>query len=162
MMHRHALRGVLLSLILVASALGQERTIWKIGEFNSSSFEFKGQASQPGVFVVSQNQSKDWAGSQQAVTPEKISTAVPRRVQFDLAESPRGLYRLKLGLIMLTPRVPVIELNVNGHRARFFQRPEVDYREGNVEGAILPQYGIGSISMDIPADFLMQGRNELS
>jgi hypothetical protein len=151
-----------LLLILAASALGQERSIWKIGEFNGSSFEFTGQASQAGVFVVSTSQPKDWAASQQAVVPEKIGGAVPRRIQFELPEAPRGSYRLKLGLIMLTPRVPVIELTVNGHRGRFYQRAEVDYQEGNLEGAILPQYGIGSMSMDIPADFLKQGRNEIS
>jgi alpha-mannosidase len=160
--HRHALRGVLLSLVLAVSALGQERTIWRIGEFNGSYFEFTGQASQAGAFVISVNQSKDWAGSQPAVVPEKIGDAMPRRIQFELPEAPRGVYRLKLGLIMLTPRVPVIELNVNGHRGRFFQRPEVDYREGNSEGAILPQYGVGSMAIEIPASFMQQGRNEIS
>jgi alpha-mannosidase len=161
-MHRHALRGVVLSLILAVSALGQERSIWKIGDFNSSSFEFTGQPAQASVFVVSVNQSKDWTASQPAVVPEKIGSAVPRRIQFELPEAPRGIYRLKLGLIMLTPRVPVIEINVNGHRGRFFQRPEVNYQEGNLEGAILPQYGVGSMAMEIPANFLQQGRNEIS
>jgi alpha-mannosidase len=161
-MHRHALRGVVLLLILAGSALGQGRPVWKIGEFNGSSSEFTGPPSQSGVFVVSQSQPKEWAASQQAVVPEKIGGAAARRIQFELQDAPLGVYRLKLGLIMFTPRVPVVELNVNGHRGRFYQRPEVDYQEGNLEGAILPQYGIGSLTMNIPAAFLKQGRNEVA
>jgi hypothetical protein len=150
----------MLSLILAVSAFGQERSVWKIGDFNGASSEFTGQASP--IFIVSESQSKDWARSQQAVVPEKIGDSVARRIRFELRDAPRGEFRLKLGLIMLTPRVPVIELNVNGHRGRFYQRPEVEYQEGNVEGAILPQYGIGSMTLDIPAEFLKQGVNEIS
>jgi alpha-mannosidase len=163
LIHKNALGGVVLSLMLAASALGQEaRSVWKIGDFNGSSFEFGGRSSQSVIFVISENQAQDWPPFQQAVVPERIDKAVGRRIQFELRDAPRGIYRLKLGLIMLTPRVPVVELDVNGHRGRFFQRPEVDYREGNLEGAILPQYGIGSMTMEIPARFLRQGRNEIA
>ncbi|HEX8141165.1 MAG TPA: glycoside hydrolase family 38 C-terminal domain-containing protein [Pyrinomonadaceae bacterium] len=160
-MHRHALRGVVLSLILAASALAQERAVWKIGSFDLSSAEFGGQASTPGPFVVNESQPRDWPGVQQAVTPAKAVEATPRRIRFALSDAPRGVYRLRLGLIVHTPRAPVIQLEVNGHRGWFYQRL-ADYHEGNTEASIFPQYSTGTLALEIPSDFLRQGGNEIS
>jgi hypothetical protein len=74
---------------------------------------------------------------------------------------PQGIYKLKLGLIVQTPRLPLVLVDVNGHTGWFHQRPE-DYLEGNIEGAIFPQYSIGTLVIEIPADFFHQGRNEIS
>ncbi|HEX8922761.1 MAG TPA: polysaccharide lyase family protein, partial [Pyrinomonadaceae bacterium] len=162
MTNRNALKGTLLSLILAVSAYGQERSIWKIGDFNSSFAEFNSSTTSGGQFVISQSQPKDWAATQPAVSPNKIETVSPRRIQFSLMDAPRGAYRLKLGLITITPRLPMVQLNVNGHTGWFYQRPESDYKEGNWEGSILPQYATGMMTIPIPADYLRQGRNEIS
>jgi hypothetical protein len=148
--------------MLSISALAQEgRSIWKIGEFDDSSAEFSDKVTSSTTYVVSSSQSRDWPRTQQAVLPGKIAEASPRRIQFDLLTAPRGAYRLKIGLIVHTPRVPVLQVEVNGHRGWFYQRPEI-YREGNVEGSILPQYSIGTLTAEIPAEFLQLGRNEIS
>jgi alpha-mannosidase len=161
-MHRYALRGVVLSLIFAASAMAQERSVWKIGAFDGSSAEFGEQSSTARVFIVNESQTKDWGATQQSVLPYKVGEVAPRQIQFELRDAPRGTYRLKLGLIMNTPRIPLVQLDVNGHRGWFYQRPEKDYQEGNVEGSIFPQYSIGAMSLEIPADFLLKGRNEIS
>src|SRR5215213_873839 len=160
-MHRHALRGVVLSLLLAASSTAQERAVWKIGSFDESSSEFDGQASAARVFVVNQSQPKDWQGVQQAVLPGKAKVATPHKIQFELPGAPQGTYRLRLGLIVHTPRAPVIQIDVNGHKGLFHQ-PLEDYKEGNTEASIFPQYSIGGVTIDIPSDFLRQGTNEIS
>ncbi|HWT02488.1 MAG TPA: polysaccharide lyase family protein [Pyrinomonadaceae bacterium] len=158
-MRPNALGGAVLSLILAASALAQERAVWQIGEFDNSSSEFGGSTA-PAVFVVSESRPKEWGATQQAIPPVKISETAGRRIQFDLKDAPRGTYSLKLGLIVLTPRLPVLQVEVNGHKGWFHQRPE-DYEEGNIEGSILPQYALGTMTVPVPAEFLRQGRNEI-
>jgi len=160
-MYRCAFAIVALSLVLAGSVLAQERSIWKIGEFDNSSAEFGSQPSSD-LFVISKNQPRDWPLTQRAVATDKVASATPLRVRFELANPPRGVFTLKVGLLVLTPRLPVLQINVNGHLGWFYQRPEIDNREGNIEGSIFPQYSIGTRSMEIPAQFLKQGENEIS
>ncbi|HEY6189539.1 MAG TPA: glycoside hydrolase family 38 C-terminal domain-containing protein [Pyrinomonadaceae bacterium] len=160
-MCRYALLGVVLSFLVATSSPAQERAVWKIGSFDDSSSEFGEQAAAARVFVVNKSQPKEWPGAQQAVLPGKAQAAAPRRIQFELADAPQGIYRLRLGLIMHTPRAPAIELDVNGHRGLFHQ-PLEEYREGNMEASIFPQYSIGAINIDIPGAFLRRGVNEIS
>jgi alpha-mannosidase len=160
-MSRCALVWLALSLFPVVNAYGQEMPVWQIGEFNSSSAEFSTQQAPGRPFIVSESKPADWLGVQKAVVSRNAETRqASRTIRFVLQEDPAGTYRLKLGLIMLTPRLPVVEVEVNGHRGRFNQRL-ADFREGNMEGAILPQYSVGSLSVDIPASFLQSGQNEI-
>ncbi|HEV7904995.1 MAG TPA: polysaccharide lyase family protein, partial [Pyrinomonadaceae bacterium] len=162
-MRRYAVAWVLLSSVLCLSAAAQEhRTVFKIGEFDNSSEEFGSANVAPAVYVVATGQPKDWVGAQQAVVPDKAGSAgAARKIQFELQSAPQGIYQLRLGLILKTARAPVVELNVNGHRG-WFHQPLETYREGNSEGAILPQYSIGALTIDVPASYLRAGRNELA
>jgi hypothetical protein len=142
-------------LLLSVNALAQgERSIWKIGDFDSSFAEFGTDSTATSrVFVISKSQPQDWFGTQQAVLPDKIGETTSRRIQFELSEAPQGIFKLKLGLIVLTPRLPLIQVDVNGHKGWFHQHPETDNREGNIEGAIFPQYSIGTLAIEIPSEF---------
>jgi hypothetical protein len=155
----------LLSLILSANALAQgERTLWRIGAFDNSAEEFAASAgSAPVVYRVADGQPQNWVGTQQAVVPGKAGAGVApaRRIQFELQSAPEGVYRLRLGLILKTARAPVVELDVNGHRG-WFHQPLETYKEGNSEGAILPQYSIGTLTIEVPREFLRAGRNEFA
>lgn len=84
-----------------------------------------------------------------------------RPIRFDLADAPRGVFRLRLGLIMKTARTPVVQVEANGHRGWFYQ-PVETYREGDEEGAIFPQYATGEMVAEIPTEFLRQGANEIA
>ncbi|MCP9494879.1 MAG: polysaccharide lyase family protein [Pyrinomonadaceae bacterium MAG19_C2-C3] len=162
-MTRPSLQAFLLSLIMFAGASAQERVVWQIGDFNNTSFEFSSDPVPTGrVYVVPQSQPKEWAGSQSAVLPDKAGEAMPGRIRFELPNVPRGMFTLKLGLIVKTARVPLVLVDVNTHRGLFHQRIATNYKEGNHEGAVLPQYSIGTLSVEIPADFLRQGSNELA
>ena len=151
----------MLTLTFAVCAGAQEgRRVWQIGEFNSSSDEFGAQA--PGPFDAAKGRAKEWGATQQAVLAAQAGPAAARVVRFELNEEPRGAYRLRLGLILATPRVPVVQADVNGRRGWFHQRPERDFKEGNLEAYIFPQYAVGSLAVDIPAEFLRRGANEIS
>jgi alpha-mannosidase len=159
-MRRHYLPAFILTLTFAACAGAQGRPVWQIGEFNGSSDEFGAQAAGP--FDAGRGRAKDWGATQQAVVASKADPATARVVRFELTGEPRGPYRLRLGLILNSPRVPVVQLDVNGHRGWFYQRPERDFVEGNLEAYIFPQYAIGSLDAEIPAGFLHTGANEIS
>jgi hypothetical protein len=164
-MFRNALCGIVLLLMFAASALaqgGEARPVWKIGEFDNSSVEFSVPVRPPRVFVVGESKTNDWDVTQPATLEGKASETATRKIQFELTSAPRGTYRLRIGLLVITPRLPVVRLDVNGHRGSFYQNPERDYHEGNVEGSIFPQYSLGTMTMEIPAEFLRQGRNEIA
>ena len=160
-MRRYVLWGLVLSLALAVSALAQGRAVWKIGEFDQSGDEFGAEPS-GGPFLVARSRTNEWGRTQQAVPPGKAIAAAPRRIRFELRAAPQGTYTLRLGLIMRTPRLPVVQLDVNGHRGWFHQRFESDYREGNWEPSILPQYALGTLAAEIPAAFLRRGENEFA
>ena len=159
-MNRFAARVILLLLLVTTSTVAQERSVWSIGKFDGSSAEFN-QNPVPAdrVFVVRTNQPGDWAGTQLPVLPGKEAPAA--KLRFDLPDAPRGMFTLKLGSIIKSARVPVVQIDVNGRKGRFHQHLATDFEEGNIEGAILPQYSIGVVKIDIPAEFLRQGTNDI-
>ncbi len=161
-MRRRYLFAFILTLTFAACAFAQEgrRPLWQIGEFDGSSDEFGAQAAGP--FDASKGRAKDWGATQQAVVEAKADAAAARRIRFELNEEPSGAYALRLGLIMASPRVPVVQVEVNGHRGWFYQRPERDFEEGNLEAYIFPQYAVGSLSVALPPGFLRRGANEIS
>ena len=163
-MHRQFLLALLLTVTNAVGAGAQQGRpagqLWQIGEFNSSSDELGVQA--PGVFDAASGRAKGWGATQQAVVAAKADAAAARRIRFELDGEPRGAYRLRLGLILATPRVPVVQVEVNGHKGWFHQRPGKDFQEGNLEANIFPQYAVGQLFAEIPAEFLRRGANELS
>jgi alpha-mannosidase len=148
-------------MLAVGCLAQEERAVWKIGSFDETSAEFGEQASASRPFVVNESPAKDWPRVQQAVVPGKAADATPLRIRFELPVVPQGTYTLRLGLIVQTPRAPLVQVEVNGHRGWFYQRL-ADYREGNREASIFPQYAIGTLAVEIPADFLRRGVNEIS
>lgn len=159
-MHRRYLLAFVLSLACFVCAEAQERALWQIGEFNGSSDEFGAQAA--GAFDAASGRVKEWGATQQAVVEARADAAAARTIRFELAESPRGAYRLRVGLIIASPRLPVVQVVVNGRKGWFYQRPDKDFKEGNIEANIFPQYAIGSVNVWIPAEFLRRGANELA
>jgi hypothetical protein len=159
-MHRRYLLSFILTLTFGVCAGAQERPLWQIGEFDGSSDEFGAQAAGP--FDAAKGGAKEWGATQQAVVESKADAAAARRIRFELADAPGGAYLLRLGLIMTSPRLPVVQVEVNGHRGWFYQRPERDFVEGNLEAYIFPQYAVGKLDIEIPSPFLRRGANEVA
>jgi alpha-mannosidase len=159
--HRRYLLTLILTVAFAVCAGAQERRVWQIGEFDGSSDEFGTQARAP--FDAAGGRAKEWGATQQAVVVTgSMDASASRVIHFELTDEPRGTYRLKLGLIIATPRLPVVQVVVNGRRGWFHQRPERDFEEGNLEAYIFPQYAIGSLTAEIPSEFLRRGANEIS
>jgi alpha-mannosidase len=160
-MRKHIIPGIFLSLALYVVAAAQGGPVWRIGAFDNSHEDLGPASGAAKVFVVGTSAAQDWPGTQQAVVPAQAGSGGAHKIQFDLAEAPRGAYRLRLGLITKTARAPVVQVDVNG-RSGWFYQPLETYSEGNSEGAILPQYSIGKLDVEVPAEFLRRGRNEIS
>ena len=162
-MRRRVFYALVLLTVFAMNAQAQERTLWKIGDFNGSSAELGAGPTPAGsAFIVSQNQPKDWPSLHQGVLLSKLGEAKPRTIQFALPGAPQGVFRLKLGLIIKRPRIPVLQVEVNGHRGWSYPRPEPDQRLGNNEPSIFPQHTSGVHIIELPAEFFRQGRNEIS
>ena len=66
-----------------------------------------------------------------------------------------------MALLVESPRVPRLEVAINGHRALYFQHPVLDYSGGDVSSVFLPNYSADTITAELPTNFLRQGTNEL-
>ena len=105
---------------------------------------------------------KDWPGFQPGSSNGLAGFRPhPYAIQFDLPAAPRGLYTLKIGLLVESPRMPRLQVEVNGHRALYFQHPMLDYSGGDTLNAFLPNYSTDTIAAELPTQFLRQGSNEL-
>ena len=88
----------------------QPRVIWKIGEFNESPVEFaKGLPDSVSFQVGTSNAEKDW--------PARQRTGSTYQILFPLNTLDRS-YVLKIATLIDRPRVPALEISVNGHGGR--------------------------------------------
>jgi alpha-mannosidase len=168
-----ALRTVMLMIctlpILCMEAVGQDRPIWRIGEFDHSSGEFRSDnidyadpKSDP-VFIIGKSDvSRDWyrfqPGQANGATGGRLH---PFTIRFVLGEKPYGTYRLRIAMLYETPRLPYLEVRVNGHSGFFYFHPKLDYYAGDWEGTFVPQTSADDKTIEIPARWLKQGENEL-
>jgi hypothetical protein len=149
--------------------------VWQIGRFDESSVEFTrrgapapkpgaGQAQYDLVYVIGKSKAEtDWPGFQPGSSNGTAGYRPhPYAIQFDLPSTPRGLYTLKVALLVESPRVPRLEVAINGHRALYFQHPMLNYSGGDVASVFLPNYSANTITVELPTAFLRQGSNELT
>ena len=154
--------------------------VWQIGVFDDSSHEFNlGMDPESGkptahpidytdptnnpVFVVGKSDpALDWYAYQPGTSNGKAGfRAHPFTIQFDLPEKPKGLFTLKISLLHYSPRLPRLEVNVNGHDGLFYQHPILNYSQGDIANLFLPQYSKATITCDLPTGFLRLGANKL-
>jgi alpha-mannosidase len=147
-------------------------TLWQIGKFDESSGEFvegklhppaySDPASDP-VFTVGQSDpAKHWLPFQPGTSNGKAGyRRHPFTVRFDLKNAPNGGYRLDIALLSYSPRLPWLEISVNGHRAWFYQHPKLAYSAGDESVFYLPFYSTTGIQAELPARYLTKGTNTL-
>jgi hypothetical protein len=168
------LRALLAVLILVlvplrSAAQGPGPTlVWRIGEFNASSGEFRSQdidyadpKSDP-AYVVGKSTDQDWPrfqpGPANGMTGGRLH---PFTIRFALAGQPRGVYRLKLAVLYETPRLSHLKLSINGHSGLFYFHPRLEFSAGDWEGTFVPQTSADTKVIAIPAGWMKAGQNEL-
>lgn len=142
-------------------------TVWRIGVFDEASIEFDkdidySDPTQDPVFIVGQSTSpRDWPAYQPGSANGPAGYRVhPFTIIFNLPERPVGQYTLKLGILAYTPRLPRLQIKINGHTGWFYQHPKLNYRMGDPAGNG-PTYATDVISAQIPAAFFLNGRNRI-
>lgn len=169
------LRGLLVLATLTSFSLpatAANQLVWQIGKFDKSTLEYPlrtppveqnaEESSNDLVYVIGKSQTKDWPRYQLASPSGGAgSRSHPYAIRFDLPSNPNGLYTLKVGLLVKTPRTPQLQVAINGHRALYFQHPVLDYDRGDDEGFYLPNYSVDTITAELPTKFLHSGTNEL-
>lgn len=144
------------------------KLLWRIGEFNLSSGEFRSQdidyadpKSDP-IYEVGKSTNQDWwrfqPGPANGMTGGRLH---PFTVRFKLSDPPRGVYRLRLAVLYETPRLSHLRLQINGHAGLFYFHPKLDYSAGDWEGTFVPQTSTDSKAVAIPAEWMKPGINEL-
>jgi len=173
--HRQVLLFALASAICFCLRAGAvSRVVWQIGKFDQSSGEFNNGPVRPPVFaaghpktdvlyiVGKSNPATDWPAFQPGSSNGNAgSRPHPYTIQFDLPQAPQGLYTLRVALLVETPRVPRLQVEINGHRALFFQHPVLNYAAGDSVCVFQPTYSANTVAVDLPTDFLKEGTNEL-
>ncbi|MCL5005093.1 MAG: polysaccharide lyase family protein [Acidobacteria bacterium] len=149
-------------------------TLWQIGTFNYSSIELNQGSEGPPLFgqrfpkgqlvyvIGKSNPQKDWPAFQPGSANGRAGFVPhPYTIQFDLAEVPKGLVTLKIALLVENPRAPRLEVEINGHRARYYQRPKLNYVGGDGPMVVSPIASADTIIAEIPSAFLAKGANTL-
>jgi hypothetical protein len=161
-----AAMAVLLTAATLPAAHATEKTLWKIGNFDGSSGEFKSQdidysdpKSDP-VFEVGRSRDSDWyrfqPGPANGIAGGRLH---PFTVKFVLNDAPHSVYHLRVAILHETPRLSFMQLGVNGHSGFFYFHPKLDFRAGDWEGTFVPQTSTDEKEIAIPANWLRKGEN---
>ncbi len=156
-------RLALLALTAGTLALpAQENTVWRIGAFDHTAAEFGGASGNQAVVVDADapDAAKRWPASQAgtlnaASGPQSHS----REIRFRLSEAPRGSFVLDFAIMAGNPRVPYLELDLNGARAWAYLERRLSYHaEGRADS---PINGEARVRIPVAASALRQGANVL-
>ena len=165
------------AIMIATGSASFAETVWRIGNPDGSSGEFRpwidpvtgarlnyAEAESDAVYVVGTNASaRNW----NAYQPGSANGGAgfrrhPSRIEFELSEEPRGRYRLTLALLAYSARLPVVEVEVNGRKGRYYQHPMLSYQAGDPAVFFLPYYGTSKIVCDFPAEYLKRGSNSIT
>jgi hypothetical protein len=158
-----------LGLLLVSALTGArplvavERTVWEIGKFDQSSFEFKGHGDllNPVFTVGKSDPAKEWPAEQAgSVSKDEGGRPHPYTILFDLNEPPRGVYQLDVSVILSHSRVPALRVELNGQSGLFYFHRKVSYYPGDF-GVDSPIYGGDRAEIELPTRLFKVGENRL-
>ena len=147
----------------------ENQTIFQVGTFDESSYEFKSEGidySDPArdpIFTIGKSHpAKDWYAFQPGSSNGKAGFRLhPFTIKFELAQAPKGIFTLKVGLLSYMARLPRLQVEMNGHRGLFYLRPKLNYAGGDTMSVFMPHYSYGTINAEFPAQFLVKGTNTL-
>ncbi|HEY3940035.1 MAG TPA: polysaccharide lyase family protein [Bryobacteraceae bacterium] len=140
---------------ITSRAEAQVRTVWQIGKFDRSPLEYSDAAKEQDVTFHAGT--SDWKTS----WPAHQGIGHPYKIEFSL-DSLAGLYSLKIATLIERPRVPSIEVSINGHAGIFYLHPHLSYHPGDFSYAFDPHEADGDLRIDLPPRFLKLGNNVLS
>jgi len=86
----------------------------------------------------------------------------PYTLLFNLVEPPRGTFYLNLSLLFRHPRIPLMQLEVNGHRGIYYLSPKVSFELGDEADAFNPIHSEQQRRIPLPARFFRAGENRVT
>jgi len=144
-----------------------ERTVWEIGKFDQSSFEFTRHIDfatdrNAPVFTVGKSDAtKDWPADQPGSANQSSGGRPhPYTILFNLDEAPRGVWRLDVSVVLIRPSVPALQVELNGKPGVFYFDRKVSYYPGD-SGSDSPIYGGDRINVELPTRLFKTGENKL-
>ena len=141
-------------LVGLANAQPESQKVWQIGKFDESPVEFSAHVTGAVKFRVgTSDPGKDW--------PSRQMTGQPYQITFSL-DNVSGSYSLRIGALIDQPRVPALRIDVNGHSGIFYLHPKLSYSRSDFSYAFDPHESQSALDIDIPASFLMQGKNNIT
>ena len=167
MLESPVMTRLLIHLALLAAVSGlplrsQETTVWRIGTFDHASAEFGGRGGQPvEVDANAPDAARRWPASQSGTLNANAGPQThSRTIRFRMEEAPSGRYALDLAIMAGNPRVPHLELELNGAQgAAYIDRRLSYHAEGRADSPICAE---ARARVPIPASALRQGDNQLS
>src|ERR1039458_7851061 len=158
-----------LAAAFAGSAFAQQKIVWQIGQFDDSSSEFRSEGidyANPAwnpVYKIGVDRSDQWPGFQPGPANGIAGGRLhPYRIDFQLQETPRGLFTLKIATLYETPRMSHLRVEINGHSGIFYFHPQLDYAAGDWEGTFVPQTSRAEKEIEIPAEWMVKGGNHLT
>jgi hypothetical protein len=169
-MRASSLPQLVLVLLLVAPspAAAVEKVIWQLGKPDHSDHEFTAwpnpQTKEPLVVRIGSGQEeKQWPKFHPGSANEAMGAhPYTYALAFNLAEQPRGSFILSLSLLFRHPRVPVLQVEVNGHQGFCYLSPKVSFELGDEDDAFNPIHSEEQLRILLPTRFLRAGENRLS
>ena len=155
------------SLALLAAAgaglpLWSQETVWRIGTFDHASAEFAGRVTNQPVVVDAgaPDAARQWPASQAGtLNAHSGPQSHTRTIRFRMEEAASGSYALDLAIMAGNPRVPHLDLELNGARGTAYIDRHLSYHaEGRADSPICAE---ARERIPIPASALRQGDNEL-
>ena len=153
-----------LALLAAGAALplrGQE-TVWRIGTFDHASAEFTGRAANQPVVVDAgaPDAARQWPATQAGtLNAHSGPQSHARTIRFRMEGAASGSYVLDLAIMAGNPRVPHLDIELNGARGTAYIDRRLSYHaEGRADSPICAE---ARERIPIPASALRQGGNEL-
>jgi alpha-mannosidase len=145
---------ILLCLLAVATASAEEKTLWQIGKYDQSSMEFPAGPRDHALYQPGKSDwAKDWPGEQR--------TGSAYEVRFNLEKAPQGIFLLKISTLTYLPRIPALQVQINGHKGTYYLHPELSYYLGDQRSIFDPHYSSSVVTVPLSSRFLRQGENSL-
>ncbi len=140
-------------------------TVWQIGIFNQSSHEFNSQApvGNPNynpVYTVDKSTANDWPARQPG-SENKAEGLRPHpfTILFNLPSNPQGTYTLTISALLYEPRVPYLEVAINGREGAFHFPRKLSYHATADYGSSIDSGG--EMNIVLPDSALHAGQNKL-
>ena len=152
-------------------------TLWQIGRFNDSSGEFNcgvdpvtdrltidyTDPSRDPVYIPGKSDpSKQWYAFQPGTRNREAGYRPhPYTIEFSLPDVPKGLYTLKVAVLVEHPSVSRLQVEIEGHVGRFHFHPKLNYAMGDRANCDSPEYSSDTITIELPTHLLKKGANKL-